>query len=82
MLDVTTPYLYIICPCHGFFCLRCVSGAFLECWPLISSSTKQHEFNDGKFFQNIMHQGSQYFMLDFSLLGILVYIFVFSLHQT
>jgi len=29
-----------------------------------------------------MHEGSQYFMFDFSLLGILVYIFVFSLHQT
>jgi hypothetical protein len=40
---------------------------------------KQHEFNDEKFSQNIIHQGSQYFMLDFSLLGILVYIFVFSL---
>jgi len=54
----------------------------MKCWPLISSTTKQHEFNDEKFFQNIIHQGSQYFMLDFSLLGILVYIFVFSLHET
>jgi hypothetical protein len=51
----------------------------MKCWPLISSSTKQYEFKDGKFFQNIIDQGSQFFMPDFSLLGILVYMFVFNL---